>query len=490
MAHHTSASAYDALQMPLDSSADSHGTLTSQPQLPLMFGGSPTTTAPLPSACEVEVEVLLKSDAVPQVDVAPVVAQLACQMITVFSPGKEVPFGHVKELRNVVASIRISDSLDCDVDATTAAVSDVRVSVARLTADAAYVEGAEDNFFEEPEGEEAAACEVTPLPHTSLVGLWESLYYDAPRGSRGGGDDVEGLDDGGRQQGRAPPAAYCGELKASLLSYCKASLIFSDFAVDPCLVSWNRVILFHGPPGTGKTSLCRAVAQKLSVSLSERYRGGARLVEINTHSLFSKWFSESGKLVMKLFKKVREMAEDPASLVVLLIDEVESLASARKAALSSSEPSDAIRVVNALLTQLDALRRFPNVLTLCTSNITEAIDLAFVDRADYKVYIGPPGVVARQHLLTASINELIIKKLIAGVPLTHDTAHLLLRPVLGALDGCSGRLLRKLPFLAFAAMRVPRPGVDVQTYVQALQTAVEREFSDRARLGAGADASA
>jgi hypothetical protein len=53
--------------------------------------------------------------------------------------------------------------------------------------------------------------------------------------------------------------------------------------------------------------------------------------------------------------------------------------------VSGSEPSDAIRAVNALLTQLDALRRHPNVMVLTTSNITEAIDLAFVDRADIKV---------------------------------------------------------------------------------------------------------
>ena len=32
------------------------------------------------------------------------------------------------------------------------------------------------------------------------------------------------------------------------------------------------------------------------------------------------------------------------------------------------------------------------MLVLTTSNITEAIDLAFVDRADIKAYIGPPGL--------------------------------------------------------------------------------------------------
>ena len=42
--------------------------------------------------------------------------------------------------------------------------------------------------------------------------------------------------------------------------------------------------------------------------------------------------------------------------------------------------------------QLDALKAHPNVLVLATSNVTGAIDLAFVDRADIKAYVGPPGM--------------------------------------------------------------------------------------------------
>ena len=53
-------------------------------------------------------------------------------------------------------------------------------------------------------------------------------------------------------------------------------------------------------------------------------------LEINAHSLFSKYFSESGKLVANLFQKVRDYIEDDNAFVFILIDEVESLTTARK----------------------------------------------------------------------------------------------------------------------------------------------------------------
>lgn len=105
--------------------------------------------------------------------------------------------------------------------------------------------------------------------------------------------------------------------------------------------------------------------------------------------------------------------DDPQAFVCVLVDEVESLAAVRKS--TGSEPSDAIRVVNAMLTQvssarkksvffhlisllikLDKLKRYPNVLLLTTSNITGSIDLAFVDRADLKKFIGLPCKVVKQ----------------------------------------------------------------------------------------------
>lgn len=55
----------------------------------------------------------------------------------------------------------------------------------------------------------------------------------------------------------------------------------------------------------------------------------------------------------RLFSAITDLVEEQDCLVFVLIDEVESLTAARKAAAGGGEPSDAIRAVNALLTQVN-----------------------------------------------------------------------------------------------------------------------------------------
>ncbi|KAG8808259.1 hypothetical protein FRC17_004030 [Serendipita sp. 399] len=227
-----------------------------------------------------------------------------------------------------------------------------------------------------------------------------------------------------------------------------------------------RVVLLHGPPGTGKTSLCKALAQKLSIRLSERY-SQCRLLEINSHSLFSKWFSESGKLVQKLFLSISELADDDEVFLVILIDEVESLTAARAGAIAGQEPSDALRVVNALLTQLDRMKQKKNVLFLATSNLVGAIDPAFKDRADIVRYIGLPPTEAIYDMLHSCLMELMAKGLVQRLPVPNrrisDTPNRAAMAGIREWDvssslwtlsarckGFSGRALRRLPVLAHA----------------------------------------
>lgn len=149
----------------------------------------------------------------------------------------------------------------------------------------------------------------------------------------------------------------------------------------------------------------------MAIRYSPPYRM-AVLLEINSHSLFSKFFSESGKLVQKMFSKIRDYVDDKSVFACIIIDEVESLTAARSK--STAEPSDAIRVVNAVLTQLDQLKAYPNVLVLTTSNVTGRIDVAFVDRADMKVFIGPPGPRAIYSILHSAAMEMQQKGIITG----------------------------------------------------------------------------
>ena len=75
------------------------------------------------------------------------------------------------------------------------------------------------------------------------------------------------------------------------------------------------------------------------------------------------------------------------------------------------------RVVNALLTQLDQIKMEPNVLILTTSNITGAIDGAFVDRADIVQYIGPPNQAAVYQILFSAIqvNKFLLLNSLLGM---------------------------------------------------------------------------
>ncbi|XP_033096248.1 pachytene checkpoint protein 2 homolog [Anneissia japonica] len=317
---------------------------------------------------------------------------------------------------------------------------------------------------EELDDEELSAANHWLLPSVDFDGMWENLIFD-------------------------------DSIKTQLLQYAHTTLLFSDRKVDSNIISWNRVVLLHGPPGTGKTSLCKALAQKLCIRLSDRYTYG-QLIEINSHSLFSKWFSESGKLVMKMFQKIQELIDDPNSLVCVLIDEVESLTAARKSALNGTEPSDAIRVVNALLTQIDQIKKYPNVLILTTSNVTGAIDLAFVDRADIKQYIGPPSPAAIFKIYLSCINELMKTGIISPTQSILDMRSLesmrfvetdvtklslYLKNLSDKSYGLSGRSLRKMPFLAHALF-VQRASVSLEEFLDALSNTISKQLEDRENL--------
>lgn len=317
--------------------------------------------------------------------------------------------------------------------------------------------------LEPTEGEQewTVACEHWTLPHISLHTAWESLFLEGP-------------------------------IQSNLLHFASSALLFADKHVSSHLVHWNRMILFHGPPGTGKTSLCRALANKLSIRMNQRFTSTS-LLEIHSHSLFSKWFSTSGKLIHRLFDLIQEMLqEDPNRLICVFIDEMESLAANRSSMISgshSSEPTDALRAVNSMLTGLDRLRNFPNVLLLATTNITQAVDDAFMDRVDWNVYMGPPCFNARCAILRSSLQELQRVGIVSATVHNNnndnnnnddDMERMLLSLALRA-DGLSGRSLRRLPLQAYALLMAsftPTPTTSMTTMTTTITTSSSSTKND------------
>lgn len=102
--------------------------------------------------------------------------------------------------------------------------------------------------------------------------------------------------------------------------------------------------------------------------------------------------------------------------------------------MAGTEPSDGLRVVNALLTQLDKLKHRKNVLIMSTSNLAKAIgkcvslsshntlvrsdhyfvDSAFVDRADIVQYVDLPPREAIYDILRSCILEIVAKGIIGS----------------------------------------------------------------------------
>jgi AAA+ superfamily predicted ATPase len=132
----------------------------------------------------------------------------------------------------------------------------------------------------------------------------------------------------------------------------------------------------------------------------------------------------------------------------VLIDEVESFAVRRSAASFGSNPVDVHRATDALLTGIDAVAAdLPRVLFVATTNFVEAVDEAFLSRADLVVELALPDAATIAQILRHSLLELSVLWPGIGSLADDDGLHAKLAT---ACAGWDGRRVRKLALSALA----------------------------------------
>ncbi|MGI0000039.1 MAG: CDC48 family AAA ATPase, partial [Nitrososphaeraceae archaeon] len=170
-------------------------------------------------------------------------------------------------------------------------------------------------------------------------------------------------------------------------------------------------VLLHGPSGTGKTMLAKAVATE-----SE-----ANFISVKGPELLSKWVGESEKGVREIFRRARQ-----ASPCIIFFDEIDSIAPIR--GLDGSGHTSTERMVSQLLTEMDGIDEMHGVVVLAATNRADMIDPALLrpGRYDKIIYVPNPDIKTREKILELNVQ---------GKPIGND---LNLKRIAELTDGFSG----------------------------------------------------
>jgi len=148
-------------------------------------------------------------------------------------------------------------------------------------------------------------------------------------------------------------------------------------------------ILMHGPSGTGKTMLAKAVATE-----SE-----ANFISVKGPELLSKWIGESERGVREIFRRARQAAP-----CVVFFDEVDSIAPIRG---MEGVNAGTERMVSQLLTEMDGIQELSGVVIIAATNRLDMIDTALLrpGRFDKIVFVPKPDLSTRLKILEIYAKE-------------------------------------------------------------------------------------
>ncbi|MBI2663506.1 CDC48 family AAA ATPase [Candidatus Woesearchaeota archaeon] len=175
--------------------------------------------------------------------------------------------------------------------------------------------------------------------------------------------------------------------------------LFIKLGIEP-----PKGVLLHGPPGSGKTLLAKAVANE-----SE-----ANFMLINGPEIMNKYYGESEKRVRDIFEEAEKNAPS-----IIFIDEIDAIAPKREDVHGEVER----RVVAQLLSMMDGLKSRGQVVVIAATNRPNAIDPALrrPGRFDREIAVGVPDKQGRLNILKIHTRNMPLKGVRLGeiAEITH-----------------------------------------------------------------------
>ena len=167
--------------------------------------------------------------------------------------------------------------------------------------------------------------------------------------------------------------------------------LFKKVGIQP-----PKGILLHGPRGTGKTLLAKAVASSTN----------STFIEIVGSELVQKFIGEGAKLVKEIFQLARERAPS-----IVFIDEIDALASKRIDVGTSGE-REVQRTFMQLLAELDGFKPLDHVKIIGCTNREDILDPAIVrpGRLDRLIEVGTPDEAGLMEIFKIHTKKMSIDK--------------------------------------------------------------------------------